>query len=162
MSFATEIGQRGRNGWKRTAGAALTTVMLSAVVVLGLALLGSDVLASWKAPQNTEPALALSQGPLTFEAPASTLARLHANEDKIQNGTDLVDNAALLVNDWQETSLTYAQFQDLYRFLIIGEIILDTYLQGRIPSENLQTLMFLQFLFNMQFLQLAPPISPSS
>ncbi len=158
VSFVNTIGQR----TKRTAGAILTIVMLSAVAIVGLSLLGSDVLASWKTPDSAEKTLAASQGLLTFEAPASTLAQFQAKEKDAQNGKDLVDTAALLVKDWKNTSLTLAEFQNLQRFLITFWIVQDTYLAGLIPQQNLDAIIFFQLLFLQQFALLAPPASPSS
>jgi len=90
--FVTAIGQN----WKRAAGAALTIALLSAVAAGGLALLGSELFASGKMPENTEQALASSsafEGLLNFETPAKTVARLETQKEE-----------ALLVKDWKYTA----------------------------------------------------------
>ncbi len=161
MRFAIAIGQSLRSSWKRAAGSALTIVMLSAVAVVGLASLGSDVLASWKTPANVEQALA-SQGPLTFEAPTATLMRYTAKEKDDQNDKD-GSAAALLVGDWKYTSLTLAQFNQIEQLLFFFESFVN---QGLIENgmdlENVMLYVAFEIEFNRLFALLAPPASPSS
>src|SRR5579885_1653841 len=82
MCFMTGIGQR----WKRALGASLALVSLSAVAVVGFTLLGSKVLAAWKAPGNAEQALTSRafDGLLNFEAPEATVARLAAQKEQFE------------------------------------------------------------------------------
>lgn len=140
MRFTTAIGQRLSGSWKRVAGASLTLVMLSAVAFLGLALLGSDVLASWTTSGNTEPALASGnafEGLLAFEAPASTVSRLEATTKEAQNGKDPVSNAPLLVTNWKPT-----QFSIIVKaFELSWGLYLEAY-QVFLFEEYLDTLSF--------------------
>jgi hypothetical protein len=154
MHFVAALGQRWKEGWKTVTGAVLTVVLLSGVAVGGLALAGSDVLASLKA----------SEGPLTFDAPTSTLLRLQAKTGIAQNSKEQVGDTALLVEDWRYTQLTLAQFQQLQQLLFLFEIILNqTLAENGLDAENLQ--MFINFemmVFNPMFAQLAPSATPSS
>jgi hypothetical protein len=93
MHFITTLGQRWKESWKQAAGSVLTVVLLSGVAVGGLAVAGSDALASLKA----------SEGPLTFDAPTSTLLRLQAKAGSAQNDKELAGDAALPVKDWMYT-----------------------------------------------------------
>lgn len=159
MRFSVAIGQ----SWKGVAGAALAAVMLSAVAATGLTLLGPDVLALWKAPENAEQVLALSQEPLTFEAPASTLARSQAKEKDAQIGKDGVETAALLVKDWKNTSASLAEFQAFQRQLMLFEIWLNvTLLQNGLDQDNFMNFVIFEFFLNRELAAFAPPASPSS
>lgn len=92
--------------WQLAIGASLTIVMLSAVAVVGLTLLGSDVLSSWKPLENAEQVLASGnafEGLLTLEAPTSTVARLEATTKEAQYGNDAASNVPLLVKNWKFT-----------------------------------------------------------
>ncbi len=163
VRYVIAIGQSLRGNWKGTAGTALTVVMLSAVAIVGFASFGSDVLASWKAPENAEQALAASQGLLTFEAPASTLAFFQAKEKDELNGKDLVDVAALLVGDWKNTSLTLAQFNQIEQLLLFFESYVNQGLiENGMDMENVMLYVAFEIEFNRLFSLLAPPASPSS
>jgi hypothetical protein len=128
MPFAAVTGPRWRARGKRAIGATLTLVMLSAVAVVGLALLDSDVLASGKVPGNTEQALASSsafEGLLTFEAPASTVSRLEATTKEAQKDKDLTRNAPLLVKNWKYTQSSLADLVQLSLNLYVQGIALQ-------------------------------------
>ncbi|HEY7426895.1 MAG TPA: hypothetical protein VH682_21850 [Gemmataceae bacterium] len=148
MHFVAALGQRWKEGWKRATGAILTVVLLSGVAVGGLAMAGSDAFASLKT----------SEGPLTFDAPTSTLLRLQAKTGSAQTSKELVGDAASLVEDWKYTQLTPAQFQQLQQLLFLFEIVLNqTLLENGLDPENLGMFMnFEMMVFNPMFAQLAP------
>jgi hypothetical protein len=181
VRFATAIGQRLKGGWKQAAGATLTVVTLSAVAAVGLTLLVSDVLASRKASENVEPAMASSKitdGPLTFAAPTSTLLRLQAQEKDAQKGNDLASGAPLLVKNWKYTQLPSPQ--ELVQlswtlfiqatFLAITEEFIDALFPGLASFQQLVDQIFTAFYNSLRafqgsvnqlippaFLQLFPP-----
>jgi hypothetical protein len=135
VRFATAIGRSLRGNWKRAAGAGLTILTLSAVAVVGLALFGSDVLASWKTPGNAEPALASAnafEGLLTLEAPTATVSRFEATTKEAQRGNDLVSNAPLLVKNWKPTQLSIITTAFQFSFALYMEAfqlsLLEAYL----------------------------------
>jgi|SRR5579884_2050809 len=107
MCFMTGIGQR----WKRALGASLALVSLSAVAVVGFTLLGSKVLAAWKAPGNAEQALTSRafDGLLNFEAPEATVARLAAQKEQFEKDNRRVGNSSLLVNNWRFTQISFGE-----------------------------------------------------
>lgn len=107
MRILTVIEQRWTNRWKRTAGAAFTIALLSALVVVGITLFGSEVVAAWKTPENAELALSSGgafEGLLNFEAPAETVARFGSNSEKAESSIKKAGNAFLVVKNWKFTA----------------------------------------------------------
>jgi hypothetical protein len=97
--FTTAIGSKWKGRVKRAVGVALTVVLLSAVAVVGSSLLGSEVLAAWKAPGNAEKIHVSSgalEGLFSFHAPASTVARFEADSEQ---------EAKLMSQDFSDPSL---------------------------------------------------------
>jgi hypothetical protein len=107
MRFSTGIGQR----WKRAIGAFLAIVPLSAVAVVGFTLLGSKVLAAWKAPGNAEQALTSSafDGILNFEAPEETVAQIAAQKEDFVKGNRKTSKASMLVKNWRFTQISFGE-----------------------------------------------------
>ncbi len=107
MRFITGIGQR----WKPAIGASLTILTLSAVAIVGFTLLGSKVLASWKAPGNAEQTLTSSAFDLllNFEAPEAMVARLTAQKEEFEKDNRRARNASLLVNNWRFTQISFGE-----------------------------------------------------
>lgn len=103
--------------------------------------------------------------PFNFRAPQENFERQQRRlEDEIENKKEFDDVEALhgaMMSDWKNTSLTAAQYANLQAFLYAFEINLDTYLYGKIPEENFDTLVYLEFVFNQWFLKLAPPVGSS-
>ncbi len=107
MLFMSEIGQR----WKRILGASLTILPLSVVAVVGFTLLGSKVLAAWKAPgsaEQTHTSRALD-GLLNFEAPEAMVARLTAQKEEFKKDNRKASNVSLLVNNWRFTQISFGE-----------------------------------------------------
>lgn len=145
MSFTTAIESRWADRCKRVGGAALTLTVLTAVAVVGLTLLGSEVLASWKGPGNAEQTLAARsafEGLLTFDAPASTAARQEVQAKETQNSKDSTSNASnapLLVKNWKYTQLTTSEaFQLSWKLYAYGTaiLLLDQFLDARLPGNQ--------------------------
>lgn len=107
MRFTTGIGQR----WKQAFGASLAIVPLSAVAVVGFTLLGSKVLAAWKAPGNAEQALTSSAfiGLLNFEAPEATVARIAAVKEEFEKDNRRAGNASMFVDNWRFTQISFGE-----------------------------------------------------
>lgn len=145
MRFINTIGQR----WKRAAGASLTIVMLSAVAVVGLTLLGSKVLAAWKAADTAEQALVPGgtfEGLLNFEAPAATVAQLEAKTKEAENGIKSASDAAMLVKNWQ---FTQTPLRDFVQTIYAEAVLIDfrvALLYAFFPNSPLTT-------FAIQFAQ---------
>jgi hypothetical protein len=113
---ATAIGQKWKDRWKRAANAAMTTVALSAVTVAALALLGTELLAAWKAPGSAEQALAsgsVFEELVNFEAPAWTVARVKAQLEEADQSMRRGREAALLVRNWRFTQNPIADLMQL-------------------------------------------------
>lgn len=107
MRFSTGIGQ----SWKRAIGASLAIVPLSAVAVVGFTLLGSKVLAAWKAPGNAEQALTSSafDGLFDFEAPEAMVARIAAQKEEFEKDNRKASNASMLVKSWRFTQISFGE-----------------------------------------------------
>lgn len=107
MRFITGIGQR----WRPAVGASLAIASLSAVAVVGVTLLGSKVLAAWKAPGNAERALTASafDGLLNFEAPEATAARIAAQKEEFERDKRRISNASMLVKNWRFTQISFRE-----------------------------------------------------
>jgi hypothetical protein len=125
MRFITVIGQR----WKRAVGASLAIASLSAVAVVGFTLLGSKVLAAWKAPGNAEQALTTSafEGLLNFEAPAATAARIAVQKEEFERDNRRASNASMLVKNWRFTQFSF-------RESLLGQLVEFTILN---PGQTL-------------------------
>jgi len=97
--------------------AALTIVLLSAVAVVGLCLLGVEVLAARGRPGSVEQALAPENalgGLLNFEAPAQTAARVRTQTEEYKRNMRRNNDASLLVKNWKYTQNPIAAFMQLY------------------------------------------------
>jgi hypothetical protein len=107
MRFVTVIAQ----GWKRAVGASLAIASVSAVAVVGFTLLGSKVLAAWKAPGNAEQALTSSafSGLLNFEAPEVTVARIAAQKEEFEQNNRRAGNTSALVKHWRFTQSSFGE-----------------------------------------------------
>ncbi len=105
MGFITAIRQR----WKRAVGVSLTIALLSAVTVVGITFLGSEALAAWKAPANSEQALVPDSafaGLLNFEAPADKVVRLTSETEEVEKNKAQDSSNPLLTKNWKFTQNT--------------------------------------------------------
>jgi hypothetical protein len=180
--FSTRIGQSGRPKWKQAARVSLAIVLLSAVVVAGFSLLGSEVLAAWKASTSTEPQLASGgafAGLVNFEAPAATVARFEATATESEKSSAQTSNAPLLAKSWKSTQNPIADaFQLSWTAFFQGNAIraLDQFIDSLPLSPQVQ-MQFTEILalfyqldivaqaFANSFLPAAfrsPPLPPAS
>lgn len=116
MRSATAIGHSWLDKWKRAAGAAMTIVILSAVSVLGIALLGSKFLAGYKASGDAERVLAPGAAIgelLNLDAPARWVARGKAHLQEADQSIQRAEQAALLVKNWRYTQNPIADLVQL-------------------------------------------------
>ena len=88
---------------RRVIGGGLAVLVLLAVPALGLAQLGSDLLASWQQGRDAEQA---ATAPWTFDAPTSTVARLDAGTIDSLSAPNraALPGDALLLEQWQSTN----------------------------------------------------------
>jgi len=127
-----------RQRWKRAVGASLTIALLSAVVVVGLTLFASKVLAAWNTPAGTEQAFASSavfEDLLNFEAPAATVTRLKTQIEEAKESNKNASQSPLLVKNWLFTQNPVLDF------------IQNTYIQG-VQLQLIWILFFDRFFPN--------------
>jgi hypothetical protein len=126
VPFTAVIGSKWKDRGKRAFRAALTIVLLSAFAVVGMSLLGSEVLAAWRAPGNAEQKFVSTgalEGLFSFDAPASTVARFEAATEQ---------DAKLMSRDFSGPSLfknwtfTASQQQQLAGLTLYNTIVLNT------------------------------------
>jgi len=101
--FVTAMGQRWRSRFKRAAGATLTLVVLSAVVVGALCLLGSESVAIWQAQGNADTSSSAFAELVNFAAPAELGARFKVQTEEAKTSIRKAEEASLLVKDWKFT-----------------------------------------------------------
>ncbi len=162
MSFVATIGQRVRRDAPRAIRGVLAVGILLAVPAFGLTHFSSDLLASWQGGSGEQATLSAG-GPLTFDAPASTVAQLQAREKDSASARERVDmplELAVLLTDWQNTGLTndqniaiIAQFQQVLNTLVINEVNLDLGLIFFAPTFNVDVVLLLELQFNNVFTQ---------
>jgi hypothetical protein len=101
------IGMR----WMLAVGVSLAIASLSAVAVVGFILLGSKVLAAWKAPGNAEQALTASafEGLLNFRAPEATVTRIAVQKEEFERDNRRASNASMLVKNWKFTEISFRE-----------------------------------------------------
>jgi hypothetical protein len=110
MCVTTASGQSWSKRWQQAAKGSLTLVLLLVVAVVGFSLLGSEVLAAWKAPNDSGKELASGgafAGLVNFEAPTATVARQEATAEESQKSRAWVQNPLLLKN-WKYTQSSTA------------------------------------------------------
>jgi hypothetical protein len=132
----------------------VAVLALTAVPVLGITHLGSDLLTGWADAGEEQAALA-SAGPLTFDAPASNFNRFKAQEKEATTRVALEQEASLQLNGWQYTATTNSQ-------LLTFQFLINAYLINNVPSQVFETVLLLEFLFNFFNTTPTSPASPSS
>ncbi len=148
MRSFTTIGQKMRRHVKRVIGGVLAVLVLLAVPALGLAHLGSDLLASWQQGRSAEQA---ALAPWTFDAPASTVAQIDAKTKAATNRVDLSPEVALLLEDWRYTNLIddlIGEAQVNAAAVLKGQLQLDLLLNLTGQQETLQVVLFEQLVLN--------------
>jgi hypothetical protein len=142
---------------------------LVAVPAFGLTRLGPDLVSAWKAEGDagqTAPADALARGPLTFDAPASTLMRYDAkakDAGPTPARSDLAQEVSLVLDDWKFTAGPtdpVAAFDLAYNELLRFQFIINTFLIVRIPNDQFFLLLIFETIFDQQLLAQRPSPSP--
>jgi hypothetical protein len=135
---------------RRVIGGGLTVLVLLAVPALGLAHLGSDLLASWQQGRDAEQA---ATAPWTFDAPTSTVARLDAGakSSAAASRAGLPVDMAVLLEEWQSTNLfteLIAEAQENMGDLLATELRIDLFLFLTGQQQSLQLVLFQQLYLN--------------
>jgi hypothetical protein len=169
---------RGRCG--KAALGAIGVVLLAAVPALGLTALGTDFFPAGQADEGP----AVSNGPLTFDAPTVTLRKVRPQEVLGDRSAAEPDDAAVVLADWKFTAgfpnttsfqVLAADIVQLFQknpllFLAVAPLIpqLDNAIQGFLKSLTPQEKFLLVALFyyllshNPGAPSAAPtPVSPS-
>jgi len=126
------LGRRALEGrYLRVIASALSVLVLAAVPALGITRLGGDALSSWGARDGSP-----GGGPLTFDAPAATVARHKAPEAKHVPAGAKVDPASVVeLTDWTFTDTR----SDVLALIALeqGQVSTDQFLAGlAIPAIN--------------------------
>jgi hypothetical protein len=161
MSFVAALRKR----LGRPFAGALALLVVSAVPALGLTTLGPDLVSAWKG-DAAEPALTggADEGPLTFDAPASTVLR-EGNRDRdagpAPGGEDLAREAAVLGN-WKPTGATSdpVLFNQRTKNIYAAELLLNASLLGKIPADQFNALVFFEIMLNQNRRHHQPHGSP--
>jgi len=178
VSSIAAIGQNVRRQLKRVVGGVLAVLVLLAVPALGLAHLGSDLLASWQQGRDAEQT---ALAPWTFDAPASTVAHLKARTNgslSAPNRGDLPLEMALVLEDWRYTGLLdqlIGEAQVNAAAVLNVELNVDLFLFLTGQTQTLEFVLFQQLflnsVMNQEFLTLldivisntpTTPVSPST
>jgi hypothetical protein len=134
----------------------LTFALLAAVAVVGITLLGSNLLAAFKAEGKAEQALVPDTGLLNFEAPTATVMRLRAKTEDVEMSTNKAEGLdSLLVRSWRYTQNPVADaFQVSWTAFFLGfyafsaEEFIDT-LGFLSAQQQLQFDIFFTALYNL-------------
>jgi hypothetical protein len=159
VCFVTTIGLRWQKKWKQTVEAVVTTVVLSVVGVVGLAMLGSEALAVGRMPGEVKQALA-SEGAIeelwSFDVPVVWASRFQTQTAEAQASIQRAENAVLNVQNWKytqnPTADALALSLNLYVRALQAEIALATFnniveqIQNRLAANPSP---FAQFLNNV-------------
>jgi len=139
------LGRRALEGrYLRVIASALSVLVLAAVPALGITRLGGDALSSWGARDGSP------GGPLTFDAPAATVARYKAPEAKrVPAGTKADPASIVELSDWTFTDTR----SDVTALIVLeqGQAAFDQQLaaaavfaiaQGRIDPDTVSKILF--------------------